>query len=375
MDLAANQVIAELVSFPHYLNEKPKQETNHDYVEIVNVTGHVAKLKREHAEERAFWIEEILKKQECCKGCNGTNCKQKYKGWLTGINGQDGIMTQVMLPCPLGIKPRTEERKNTLDSCNLPQRYAGITLENFKKTPWTEAAYKVIAWLIQSPLNRQGLYLYGPRNSGKSLLACLLAKEKAKNGEDVFYVKEGELSDAVRASVASGDSKVTPPMIDKARSAECLILDDLAGSGVVTPWASEHLYKLLSHRYDQELQTIVTCRVPIANLPRFFQDKARTGADSIGSRIAQLLDNMTRVLRIGAPGTGIEKTVGKNLNYQWHTDKPVEKKNAPEPDLWDEPELAFLAEDNCRSEKKQVKLEDYEDENPFEDNAAKQNKK
>jgi DNA replication protein DnaC len=67
-----------------------------------------------------------------------------------------------------------------------------------------------------------------------------------------------------------------------------LLLDDL-GAAKQSPWTEELTYRLINHRYNQLLPTLVTTNLPVADL-----------RDAIGDRVASRLAEMTdRVILTG----------------------------------------------------------------------------
>jgi DNA replication protein DnaC len=67
-----------------------------------------------------------------------------------------------------------------------------------------------------------------------------------------------------------------------------LLLDDL-GAAKQSPWTEELTYRLVNHRYNQLLPTLVTTNLPVAEL-----------RDAVGDRVASRLAEMTeRVILTG----------------------------------------------------------------------------
>jgi DNA replication protein DnaC len=78
------------------------------------------------------------------------------------------------------------------------------------------------------------------------------------------------------------------PQLWRLARSPLLLLDDL-GAAKQSPWTEELTYRLVNHRYNQLLPTLVTTNLPVAEL-----------RDAVGDRVASRLAEMTdRVILTG----------------------------------------------------------------------------
>jgi len=69
-----------------------------------------------------------------------------------------------------------------------------------------------------------------------------------------------------------------------------LLLDDLGAAAKVTPWSDDVLYRLVTHRYERRMPTIVTSNLKPSDLSR-----------QLGDRVASRLTEMTVRVLISGP--------------------------------------------------------------------------
>lgn len=107
------------------------------------------------------------------------------------------------------------------------------------------------AW-AQKP--RGWLCLAGSTGTGKTHLALAVAKVGTRQGDTVYFTTAADLIAELRA--ATGAMRSSDPL-EPAMTAGILVLDDY-GAERNTPFADEQLTRLLGHRYDRRLPTIIT---------------------------------------------------------------------------------------------------------------------
>lgn len=117
----------------------------------------------------------------------------------------------------------------------------------------------------------EGLYLWGPAGTGKTVLAwCLLLREMRERLAPCLALHAPEfLAELRRGFDAGGDRR---GLVDKAKTTGLLLLDDL-GAERPTEWAREVLLTIVEHRITHELPIIVTSNHDLAGLHQHMGDE------------------------------------------------------------------------------------------------------
>ncbi len=120
------------------------------------------------------------------------------------------------------------------------------------------------------------LFITGTHGSGKTHLALACAVERLKKKDTVFIVFVPALLDELRSSFGVNKEITYDNIIEKLRSVDLLVLDDL-GSESGTEWSQEKLYQILVFRYNLRLPTIITSSLST--------DEIELNKEAIGSRL------------------------------------------------------------------------------------------
>lgn len=126
-------------------------------------------------------------------------------------------------------------------------------------------AFRVAKNYAESP--EGWLVLLGRTGCGKTHLAAAIGHHLESKGMTVEFCVVPDLLELLRSSfredAAAGQFD---QIFEAARSAPCLILDDL-GVHSATPWAQEKLFQILNYRYNAKLPTVITVGCPLDDLP------------------------------------------------------------------------------------------------------------
>lgn len=98
------------------------------------------------------------------------------------------------------------------------------------------------------------------------------------------YVNCPDLLGALRAGIDGGDFEQTLTLY---REVPLLMLDDLGAEyqrrrGDEVSWADEQIYRVMDHRYREEMPTIVTINVPQGRIPARLRDRLRDKTTTTG---------------------------------------------------------------------------------------------
>lgn len=178
------------------------------------------------------------------------------------------------------VRESLESAGRLLDT--LPVHYCAATADNPEVIAWVRAlvehamgARRVVPAVVTGP----SLLLLGATGTGKTHQAYGAIRALAVTGLRVTWriVSAADLYAGVRPR--SGVD--TEGIFQRYAAAPLLVLDDL-GAAKGTEWTEELNYRLINHRYEHELPTLITSNVP----PRVL-------GDALGERVTSRLDEMT----------------------------------------------------------------------------------
>lgn len=206
----------------------------------------------EQYQEAILRVEET---QEKCRNCRG-KCWQEgsFKGVIPVLTIAGDRVTEAVEICQWERQRREQARINRLvRSARVPMAYAQDTFQDYRQTPENEEAVKAARWIIGDDSGK-GLFLYGPRGTGKTKLAAIIANERLRQGKPVLFSSVPDLLGDIRASFHRGD---TEEVLQSVKEASFLVLDDL-GAERMTEWVGEQLFAIVNYRYNERLSTVVT---------------------------------------------------------------------------------------------------------------------
>ncbi len=145
-----------------------------------------------------------------------------------------------------------------------------------------EAAQHFAREFAKGNYHGQGLLLTGTVGSGKTYLASAIANYVLENGKQVLFTVVPDLLDKIKATYDRSNPIEADEMeiLDQARTAELLILDDL-GVHNYTNWTVNKIYSILNYRANHQLPLIITTNLCLADLDIFLGERTT-------SRILQL---------------------------------------------------------------------------------------
>ena len=129
------------------------------------------------------------------------------------------------------------------------------------------AAYNAALTFAATP--HGWLIIHGPKGNGKSHLAAAIANHLIDDCRiPALFLTAPDLLRSLRLEIqdSPGGAGGVSPLLDIAREAPVLILDDL-GAERWTEWAEEQLFLLIDYRYRLELPLVVITNVELHSLP------------------------------------------------------------------------------------------------------------
>ncbi|MGW5352503.1 ATP-binding protein [Streptomyces sp. NPDC004031] len=176
-----------------------------------------------------------------------------------------------------------------LADARIPPRYQGAMADHPRVTAWVA---EVTAASRPGPGGTRGigtgpsLLIAGPTGTGKTHQAYGAVRALLAAGVRLRW-EATTAADLYAAQRPQQGNDAEQQLWRLARS-PLLLLDDL-GAAKQSPWTEELTYRLVNHRYNQLLPTLVTTNLPVAEL-----------RDAVGDRVASRLAEMTdRVILTG----------------------------------------------------------------------------
>lgn len=158
------------------------------------------------------------------------------------------------------FREEKKRRQDLIKSAKIPKIFTDSRAKNFKITNRNENAATIA---IKAITNNSGLFIYGECGTGKTMLASIIANERAElfkssmfiGAVDIFQELNPYSSDGRTAAIRKSVIKNTP----------CLIIDDL-GAEKPSEWTKQILFEIIDYRYREGLQTIITSNFNVDEL-------------------------------------------------------------------------------------------------------------
>ena len=210
-------------------------------------------LPTEEIQRHRDEIADIEAAQDLCRGCNGESCKQPSRGMIPVVDTSYGRFCHALRPCKHERNRRERMRIARLfASARIPRAYEGDTFEDYAVTDGNKGAVAAAKLMTAGEIG--GLFVHGVRGTGKTMLAAIIANERARAGHPVLFASVPDLMADIRGSFKDGSTSET---VQAVKETPFLVLDDL-GSEKMSEWVGEQLFCIVNHRYNERLQTVVT---------------------------------------------------------------------------------------------------------------------
>lgn len=161
---------------------------------------------------------------------------------------------------------------------HAPPRYKGATTDHPAVCAWADQ-------VAAAPEKAGSLLLWGPTGPGKTHHAYGAVRRIAEAGTARFGFAATTFPDlfaALRPGGASDDERER--LMRRYLDSPLLLLDDL-GTTKESAWTEEMTYRIVNHRYNQLLPTIVTTNHPPRDLPGMCGDRIASRLIGMTTRI------------------------------------------------------------------------------------------
>jgi DNA replication protein DnaC len=163
-----------------------------------------------------------------------------------------------------GWKTTQQEKLRTF--ANVPERFKG---SRFEDTAWDPPQFsaeqrkrfvRCAEFCRKYALSQTAetwLVMAGSKGWGKTHLACCIVNKRVERNESAKFIGFPALLDELKSGFDDNSYQETLTFY---QGVELLILDDL-GAQRETEWSEEQLYKIIDHRYANNLKTVITTNV------------------------------------------------------------------------------------------------------------------
>ena len=172
----------------------------------------------------------------------------------------------MLFPCICTTERQQARLMRELNSLSNLESLRHLTFESFDSSQrGTENAFRIAREYART--TDGWLVLHGGVGVGKTHLAAAIANAYASRNTQtsVYFRVVPDLLDQLRATFDPETGVAYDERFQQIRNANLLILDDL-GTENSTQWASEKLFQLINHRYNEQLPTVITSNAKLERI-------------------------------------------------------------------------------------------------------------
>ena len=154
-----------------------------------------------------------------------------------------------------------QRRKNLIKSAKIPKIFATARATDFRITDRNEESALTA---IKAITDNNGLFIYGEPGTGKTMLASIIANERAELFKSSMFLRTVDIFHELNPYL-NEDKFETTRKRNSILKTPCLIIDDL-GAEKPSDFTRANLFDILDFRMNEQLQTIITTNFNIAQL-------------------------------------------------------------------------------------------------------------
>lgn len=305
-------------------NVAPKEKAMPEYVTVHNLIGAPAKIRKQYAQNCEDEFQRIRKEQKLCVSCTGGRCPQPVSEMVHMVTSFRGYPYFPLTDCPRKRgRQQQREYEERLKEAGIPMIYKGSTFAHYEENDGNRMALQLAQKMVRERDVEKGMYLYGARGTGKTLLASIVGNLFLQQGKRVIFANPYQLRYQIRQVC---NNSVRQPL--KLETCDLLILDDL-GSERFSSWSLGILSRIIDSRYQEKKLTIVTSNyglkkleAQLAQVNGTLESRDQDAASRICSRLAGML---LPVPFYGLDRRKLEKvgTLGRVHTGKENQDQPV----------------------------------------------------
>lgn len=197
-----------------------------------------------------------------------------------------------------------------IGNSGMHARFLRRTFSTFQQTPDNQRALRACKLYAETfgdklPGNnpdpgRNGLFITGPKGTGKTHLAAAIANHLMQNGTAVICMTMIDLLDRIKQTFEQqqkwGASESS--VLKTYKDVPLLIIDDM-GKEPATEWAVSKIYAIINARYEAYLPTIITTNYTDAELVRRLTPKDSGDSTTADATIDRLREMCAAIVTTG----------------------------------------------------------------------------
>ncbi len=215
-----------------------------------------------------------------------------------------------------------QERVNRIiGESGMGQRFLNRTFTTFQVTKQNKKAVQIakkyannFADLLpkggQADPGRNGLFISGPKGTGKTHLAAAIANQLMHQGIPVICMSSLDLLERIKRTFSKGDVDEFS-VLSVYKTVPLLIIDDM-GKEPATEWAVSTIYNIINGRYESCLPTAITTNYDVKTLVARMTPAVTRDSVTAEATIDRLVEMCNIVILTGSSWRGAPGNPLKN---------------------------------------------------------------
>jgi DNA replication protein DnaC len=182
----------------------------------------------------------------------------------------------------------------------MPARYRDATADLPEVVEWVRELVRIGAAdrpMVPSVGTGPSLLLLGPTGSGKTYQAYGALRALSESGASCHW--QASTAADIYARMRPRHKVDAEEEFERYANAVVLVIDDL-GAAKSSEWTEEVNYRLINHRYENELPTLITSNVPSRELSTALGDRVSSRLVEMAKRVVIQGPDRRRAMRESA---------------------------------------------------------------------------